>query len=176
MSDYENAVFISYAWGEETHEREAIVNQLDRSLRARGLTIIRDKRDLGYKGMIRDFMQRIGAGNCVIVVISDKYLRSKNCMFELVEIAANKDFADRIFPIVLPDAKIYEAVDRIAYLKHWEKKKEDLNAELRNLKDLSNIQGITDELNDYDRFRDEISNLMYIIKNMNTLSPGISAV
>ena len=31
-SDYEQAVFISYAWGEETHEREAIVNQLDQSL------------------------------------------------------------------------------------------------------------------------------------------------
>ena len=88
MSGYEKAVFISYAWGEDTHERETIVNQLDQSLQRRGVTIIRDKRDLGYKGMIRDFMKRIGEGYCVIVVISDKYLRSKNCMFELVEIAA----------------------------------------------------------------------------------------
>ncbi|MFN8398810.1 MAG: toll/interleukin-1 receptor domain-containing protein [Anaerolineales bacterium] len=173
MSDYENAVFISYAWGEETDEREAIVNQLDQSLQARGIKIVRDKRDLGYKGMIREFMQRIGTGNCVIVVISDKYLRSKNCMFELAEIAANKSFADRVFPIVLSDAKIYEAVDRIDYLKYWEKKKDDLNAEMRNLKDLSNIQGITDELDDYDRFRDEIAGLMNVIKNMNTLSPDI---
>ena len=156
MSDYENAVFISYAWGEETDKREAIVNQLDQSLQARGIKIVRDKRDLGYKGMIREFMQRIGTGNCVIVVISDKYLRSKNCMFELVEIAANKDFADRVFPIVLSDAKIYDAKDRIGYLKHWEQKKTELDAEMRGLKELTHTPGISEELNDYDRFRDEI--------------------
>ncbi|MFN8433765.1 MAG: tetratricopeptide repeat protein [Anaerolineales bacterium] len=173
MSDYENAVFISYAWGEETHEREAIVNQLDQSLQKRGIKIVRDKRDLGYKGMIREFMQRIGAGNCVVVVISDKYLRSKNCMFELVEIAANKDFANRVFPIVLSDAKIYEAVDRIDYLKHWEQKKADLDAKMRSLKELANIPGISEEMDDYDRFRDEIDRLTTVIKNMNTLSPDI---
>ncbi|CAG0969049.1 hypothetical protein ANAEL_01076 [Anaerolineales bacterium] len=173
MSGYEKAVFISYAWGEDTHEREAIVNQLDLSLQRRGVTIIRDKRDLGYKGMIRDFMKRIGEGYCVIVVISDKYLRSKNCMFELVEIAANKDFSDRIFPIVLADAKIYEATDRIDYLKYWEQKKTELNEKMRGLSDLAHITGISEELNDYDNFRDEIDRLTTVIKNMNTLSPDI---
>lgn len=123
--------------------------------------------------MIREFMQRIGAGHCVIVVISDKYLRSKNCMFELVEIAANKDFADRVFPIVLSDAKIYEAVDRIDYLKHWEQKKADLDTKMRSLKELTHTPGISEELNDYDRFRDEIDRLTTVIKNMNTLSPDI---
>src|ERR1700752_70864 len=98
MSDYEQAVFISYAWGGESEE---MVNKIDKSLKARGIKIVRDKRDLGYKGMIRKFMARIGQGNAVIVVISDKYLRSKNCMFELVEVAENKQFLDRVFPIVL---------------------------------------------------------------------------
>ena len=56
MSDYEQAVFISYAWGKDTNEREAIVNQLDHSLQKRGLKIIRDKRDLGYNGSIRKFL------------------------------------------------------------------------------------------------------------------------
>jgi internalin A len=80
MEEYEQAVFISYAWGGESEE---IVNQIDGALQQRGLKIIRDKRDLGYKGSISAFMERIGQGNCVIVVISDKYLRSPNCMFEL---------------------------------------------------------------------------------------------
>lgn len=53
MTDYEQAVFISYAWGEETQERESIVNQLGKSLQKRGVKITRDKSDLGYKGMIR---------------------------------------------------------------------------------------------------------------------------
>ncbi|MBL8061660.1 MAG: toll/interleukin-1 receptor domain-containing protein [Anaerolineales bacterium] len=173
MSEYEQAVFISYAWGEETNEREAIVNQLDHSLQKRGLKIIRDKRDLGYKGMIRQFMERIGEGDCIIVVLSDKYLRSKNCMYELVEIAKNKDFTSRVFPIVLPDAKIYDAKDRIEYKKYWKQKKEDLNREILSLGDLSNITGIAEELDDYDRFGDEFDKLTAIFKNMNTLSPDI---
>lgn len=87
-------------------ESEAIVNQIDTALQQRGLKIIRDKRDLGYKGSISAFMERIGQGNCVIVVISDKYLRSPNCMFELVEIAEGKQFHDRVFPIVLADTDL----------------------------------------------------------------------
>src|SRR5262245_11597115 len=173
MSDYERAVFISYAWGEETQEREAIVNQLDQSLQKRGLKIIRDKRDLGYKGMIRQFMERIGEGSSVIVVLSDKYLRSKNCMYELVEIAENKDFINRVFPIVLSDAKIYDAIDRINYKKYWKQKKEDLNKEILSLGDVSNITEIAEELDDYDRIRDEYDKLTTTLKNRNSLSPDI---
>lgn len=110
MPGYEQTVFISYAWG---GEREEIVDQIDRSLQERGLKILRDKRDLGYRGSIREFMERIGQGNCVIVVVSDKYLRSPNCMFELVEIAENKQSYDRIFPVVLADADIYDPVKRL---------------------------------------------------------------
>ena len=43
-------------------------------------------------------MQEIGRGRCIITVISDKYLKSPNCMYELVQIAENGQFYDRIFP------------------------------------------------------------------------------
>src|SRR5512145_333495 len=120
MAEYEQAVFISYAWKGESEE---IVNQIDRALHSRGIKIIRDKRDLGYKGLIHEFMERIGQGSCVIVVISDRYLRSPNCMYELVEIADGKQFHDRIFPVVLKDADIYDPVRRIEYVKYWEVKR-----------------------------------------------------
>lgn len=173
MAEYEQAVFISYAWGKEGDEWEKIVNELDQSLQKRGLKIIRDKRDLGYKGSIRRFMERIGEGDCVIVVISDKYLRSKNCMFELVEIAENKQFADRIFPIVLSNARIYDWRGNADYLDYWEKEKAELSERIRSMKDLSNLDGLTAELNDYDRFRDEISNLTRTISDMNCLNPDM---
>lgn len=170
MSDYEQAVFISYAWKGESEE---IVNQIDRALQERDIRIIRDKRDLGYKGSISEFMERIGRGSCVIVVISDKYLRSKNCMFELVEIAENKQFSDRIFPIVLSDARIYDPVDRLDYVEYWEGEKARLNQRIKNLSDVSNLQGINEELNNYDRFRDRISGLTSTLKDMNTLTPDM---
>ena len=170
MSDYENAVFISYAWGGES---EKIANQIDQALQARGIRIVRDKRDLGYKGMIRSFMERIGQGNAVVAVISDKYLRSKNCMYELVEIADNKEFLDRIFPIVLPDALIYDAGDRLDYVEYWQEQKNKLNKRYKKLQDFSNLQGIHEELDDYDRFRSRISELTSILKDMNTLTPDM---
>ena len=167
MSDYEQAVFISYAWG---GEREEVVNRVDQALQARGVKIVRDKRELGYKGSINAFMDRIGRGDCVILVISDKYLRSPNCMYELVEIAENKQFQDRVFPIVLPDADIYNPVRRIQYIKHWEEKRTELAEAIKTL-DPANLQGIREEMDLYDRIRDKVSGLTSILKDMNTLTP-----
>ena len=169
MQAYEQAVLISYAWG---GEREEIVNQIDEALQKRGIKIIRDKRDLGYKGSITGFMERIGQGNCVIVVISDKYLRSPNCMFELVELAENKQFHNRIFPVVLADADIYDPVKRIAYVKYWEIKRAELAEAMKTL-DPANLQGIRDDMDLYDRIRDRISGLASTLKDMNTLTPDM---
>jgi len=167
MGELEQAVFISYAWG---GEREEIVNQIDQALQVRGLKIVRDKRDLGYKGSIVEFMERIGKGNCVIIVISDKYLRSPNCMFELVEIAENKQFHDRVFPVVLADADIYDPVKRIGYIRHWEEKRAELAGAMKEL-DPANLQGIREDMDLYDRIRDKISGLASLLKDMNTLTP-----
>jgi hypothetical protein len=52
-------IYISYAWeGQNGYgkESEQIANQLDTTLQTQGITIIRDKRNLGYKGDIREFM------------------------------------------------------------------------------------------------------------------------
>lgn len=167
MADNNRQVYFSYAWGGES---ERIVNELDADLQAKGIQIIRDKRDLGFKGMIRDFMEQIGRGHAVIVVISDKYLKSPNCMFELVEISKNKDFHDRIFPIVLADADIYNPVNRIKYIKHWEDKLKELDEAMKTVSG-ANLQGLRAEIDSYDEIRDNISNLTYLLKDMNTLTP-----
>jgi hypothetical protein len=169
METYENAVFISYAWGEE---REQIVNEIDKSLQARGLKIVRDKRALEYKGSIKKFMERIGRGDCVIVVVSDKYLKSPNCMYELVEIAENKDFEKRIFPVVLADADIYKTTKQIDYIKYWEDQIRELKEKIATV-DQTHLEGPHEQLNLYDRIRDNISRLTVILSDMNTLTPDM---
>jgi hypothetical protein len=167
IPSYEQFVFISYAWGDE---REEIVDKIDKALQERGLKIIRDKRDLEYKGSIQKFMERIGRGDCVIVVVSDKYLRSPNCMFELVEIAENKEFRDRIFPVIWKDANIYDPLTRIVYIEHWEFARKKLARAMKKL-DPANLQGLREEMDLYDRIRDRISGLTSILKDMNALTP-----
>ncbi|MEH2307296.1 COR domain-containing protein, partial [Nostoc sp.] len=167
--EFEKEIFISYAWGGES---EQFVNQLDETLQAKGIKIIRDKRDLGYKGLIKAFMERIGRGKCAIAVISDKYLKSPNCMFELVQIAKNGEFYNRIFPIVLADAEIYKPVARLKYIKHWEEQIKELDEGMKGV-NLANLQGFREEIDQYTEIRNTIAELTNLLKDMNTLTPDI---
>jgi hypothetical protein len=134
-------IFFSYAWGdgsESGNNREKIVNDLYDSLKADGFNVIRDKNDLRYKGLISDLTSRIGRGKFIVVAISDKYLRSTYCMSELLEIyrRSNSDIDEmlnKIFPIVLDDAKIYTPEERVDYLSYWEDKKDELNRHLKEI-------------------------------------------
>jgi hypothetical protein len=162
-------IYISYNWQEDSNE---MANQLVQAFEARGIAIIRDKTHTTYKDSIKKFMQQIGQGKCVVAVISDSYLKSENCMFELVEIARNGDFYDRIFPIVLPDAKIHKDLDRIDYLEYWEQEKAKLQEKYKQI-DLVRTNSILETLNLYDEIRRNIDNLTNILKDMNTLTPDL---
>jgi len=91
--------FVSYAW---TPESNSFVDRLQQSLEQHGIHLRRDREEVRYKESIRDFMRRIGQGKCVVVVISDKYLKSENCMFEMIEIARSRDCANASFPSCSP--------------------------------------------------------------------------
>ena len=62
-------------------------------------------------------MRRIGRGDRVFVVLSDKYLRSPYCIFELFEVwrtsrAEDEEFLRRIRVYSLPDAQIRTTLDQ----------------------------------------------------------------
>ncbi|MFT6443048.1 MAG: hypothetical protein ACJASM_002606, partial [Salibacteraceae bacterium] len=162
------SIYISYAWDGDS---EKIVNQLDKELQAKGVTIIRDKRDLDYRGSIKNFMEDIGRGNKVIVVLSKKYLKSYNCMFELSQIYENKDFQRRIFPIVLEDSKIYDTVKRAKYIKFWDKKIKALDKVIKSLNRGVNVTELQKELNEYARIRATFDRMAFVLKDMNALNP-----
>ena len=173
-------IFFSYAWGDDTESgdnREAIVDKLYKSLIEDGYQVIRDKNDIQYKGLFSELTKRMGRGKFIVVAISDKYLKSANCMSELLEIyrKSNSDIhemSQKIFPIVLDDAKIHDPKDRVDYLKYWEGKKEDLNAKVKGL-GLEYIGAFTDELRIYNEITSIIPILSTLLKDINTLSPAL---
>ncbi|MEQ9357169.1 COR domain-containing protein [Coleofasciculus chthonoplastes] len=169
-ADFEKEIFISYAWRGES---EDFVNRLDEVFQSQGITIVRDKRDLGYKGLIKEFMQRIGKGKCVIVVISDGYLKSKNCMYELVQIANNGEFYNRIFPIVLSDANIYDPIDRADYIIHWQEQIDKLENKIKLITSSANLPSLRSSIDEYTEIRATIDGLTDTLQNMNTLTPDI---
>jgi hypothetical protein len=91
-------------------------------------------------------------------------------MYELLQIFKNQDFYERIFPVVLEEVKIARSTDRIELMKYWENEVAGLDKKVRELKELSNIQGVTDDINLYREIRDNIANLTQILKDINTLN------
>ncbi|MDB9412052.1 toll/interleukin-1 receptor domain-containing protein [Microcystis aeruginosa] len=155
---------MSYAWREDS---DKIADELQTAFQNVGITIIRDKTHLKYKDNIKKFMEWIGRGNCVLLVISDKYLRSPNCMFELIEIAKNGDFYDRIFAIVLPDATgIYDPTKILEYIVYWEQKENELDEAMRKVSSQANLQGIREKRDLYNQIRTEFARLIDEIQKM----------
>jgi hypothetical protein len=163
-----DAVFVSYAWkGESGH----IVDELEKAFSEHGIHILRDINEMEYKDSIKEFEQRIGRGKCVILVISDKYLRSEHCMFELMEIEENRELRKHIFPIVLGDANIYSPSGRLNYIHYWGEKVEKLNQEIKQLSILTNLGRMVAELEKVARIRANADLLIDQLSDMNALSP-----
>lgn len=169
-SQYEDAVFVSYAWGGES---ERTVDELELSFVKRGIRMVRDKKALDYKGSIEAFEQRIGKGQRIVLVISDKYLRSEHCMYELVKVNENSNLRERIFPIVLADARIYESFERLNYIKYWDEQIEKLNQAIKGVDVMTNLTGFMADLDKYARIRASFDHLTDLLSDMNALTPEL---
>ncbi|MBD2727395.1 leucine-rich repeat domain-containing protein [Nostoc sp. FACHB-892] len=163
-------VFISYTWRDQ--QSKPLVEKIEQAFQAKGIKIIRDTNAIGYKERFKEFMQRLSRGICVILVISDQYLKSENCMYELVEIAKDKDFYKRIFPIILADAKIFKSIERVKYIKYWEEEIEELNKAMKEVM-ADNLQGIREDIDQYREIRNMIATLTDLLRDMNTLTEDI---
>ncbi len=124
-------------------------------------------------------MRQIGREKAIVVVISEKYLHSPYCMFELLEIyrKSNSDleeFRQKIYPIVLEDAKIYESLERAEIIKFWRKESEDLEKVMQEM-ELSDVEALYDDFKVRDEIARNIGVLVKVISNMNTLKPKILA-
>jgi internalin A len=127
--------FVSYAWGDESPEgqqREALVDQLCKMAKKRGLVILRDKGVLRLGDSISKFMERLAGGDRVFVILNDKYLHSPYCMYELMEIwrkssAEAEKFLNRVRVYVIPGTKIFSLSDRAGYAVYWQQEYEKVH-------------------------------------------------
>jgi internalin A len=135
-------IFVSFAWGDDSSEsarqRTEIVDRLCQTLGQLGWHILRDSEVLRPGDLISGFMKRIGLADHVIVVLSDKYLRSPYCMTELHSIyqrsvGEKEDFLRRIIPLRLDDARFGTWRDRLVYTRHWRVEFEEMEQHFKDL-------------------------------------------
>ncbi|SDQ06156.1 Tetratricopeptide repeat-containing protein [Chryseobacterium soldanellicola] len=165
QSKVEKTIFISYSW-----QDFEVADKIENDLNCSGIKIVRDVK-LEYKDNIFDFMKRIKNEDYALLLISNSYLNSVNCMREVLEIITNQqEFSKKILPVILPNTKLFKAEDRIDLIKNWEKRIEDLNIKLKSLNNLSNTEEIIKTIGDYSKIRDSIDIFTQTITQLNCKS------
>ena len=112
--------------------------------------ISRDIRDVQYHESFKKFMQSIESHDYVIMLISDNYLKSRNCMFEVMEVVKDSQYKNKLIFIVLSDddivyykdetvhdigAKVYTPDGQTSYSVYWNNYQKDLQAQIEAIGD-----------------------------------------
>ena len=125
-------VYISYAWANEANpDLEADVNTLCELMERNGIYYKRDKENLcPYRWSIHKAEEEIGEGCAVIVVVSEKYIKSLHCMHEWHLIRENGRISQRVFPIVMPGADLTVKSKYKEYYNYFNERKRELVEQL----------------------------------------------
>lgn len=96
--------------------------------------ISRDVRDVAYKESFRKFMESIQEHEYVIMILSDRYMKSLNCMFEMLEVFKDSNYGKKLLFFVLSErdgkyyktqnadniaADIYSTEGQTKYILYW---------------------------------------------------------
>lgn len=132
-------MFVSYC------QRDSVyADNIDLYFKNKGITIHRDIRDISNWKSIREYMGTIRDKDYAVLVISDNYLKSFNCMYEVLEVMKEKDYENKIFPVVV-ETSIYSSAGRIPYIRYWQDKYKELQEEIAQI-DIVNAGNIIDDL------------------------------
>ncbi len=142
MNDPESKprVSVSYSWEEERNGSNAgAVAAFCSYLQQIGVDVVRDTDRLRHGECISQFMVGLGASDFLCVFLSDAYLRSPNCMYELL-VAWNRSKAEpdklrqRVKVWAMPgSASIASIANRLEYTKYWRSERDKVGASIEEL-------------------------------------------
>ncbi|MDP2746695.1 TIR domain-containing protein [Pseudomonas sp.] len=158
-------IFLSYSWSDME-----IADQIEKDLTALQLNITRDVRDLEYKSSISGFMESIREADFAVILISDGYLRSKNCMREVLHLLKDRDYENKILPVIVRGTSIYSVADRLAYTRHWLQEQEKIKylidalpptSIISELNELRSVESIASCINEFLAYISDRKNLTF---------------
>ena len=158
-------IFISYSWTNSN-----IADQIEKDLSYFPISFVRDIHDIEYKSSISNFMQEIRNCDFAVLLISEHYLKSRNCMIEILHILKEQNFDEKILPIIINSPSIYSSETRISYTKYWIEEENKLNnlisslpatAILKAIEKLKEIEEIVSKINDFLVHLSDIKNITF---------------
>src|SRR5690606_22332781 len=118
-----SSIFLSYCWANRDQ-----AEQIFKDLMQVGVPIKMDTHQLEYKDDLNSFMESIRDADYAILLISDDYLKSVNCMFEVSHLLKEKEYHQKILPVVCDGTSFFKPKERLKYIQFWEQ-------ELKSLED-----------------------------------------
>ena len=119
-------LFISYCWEDGTLYADDLENELSDKFDVR-----RDKSSLRCNDNIDSFMHKIADCDNVVIVLTQKYLKSKNCMKEVAYLSKQPEWNSKCVVLVIYN-DIYSLDTQEEILSYWEQKRNTLENELKN--------------------------------------------
>lgn len=157
-------VFISYC------QKDGIyAENIDLYFKEKDILLHRDIRDISTWKSIREYMQSIRDMDYAVLIITDNYLKSFNCMYEVLEVMKDRNFQDKIFPVVV-EKSIYNSTGRIKYITHWQDEFNKLKAEMNKIEDVINAGSIIDDLKRTQNITFNIDEFLGKVADMNNPS------
>lgn len=115
----EKRIFLSYCW-----EDTASANRLDSLFAKFQIRLTRDIRDLKYNTNIHGFMDSLKTHDKLIVLVSDSYLRSLNCLYEASQVLTMRE---KVVLILKKETHLFRVEEKAALIKFWETKLQDVS-------------------------------------------------
>lgn len=169
MSDEKHTeIFLSYCWADEKIADEVY----DNLVRYSQINLHRDKLDIGYWGSIKEYMQSITQMDYTILLISEAYLKSSNCMYEVLEVMRDRRYRDKIFPAVIYPG-IYDPLIRVNFIKYWQNEFSKLEEATREI-ERKNLGSLTKDLRRLENIAANVGEFLEIVSDMN--NPQINEI
>ena len=137
-------VFISYKWGKDDNGNDDFADKVEKALSGKA-KVIRDKNSIPAWGSISNFMKSIRQQDFAVLIISNAYLKSTACLYEVVQLMKDEGWAEKTMNVVFDNAGIYDSIKRAEYVQHWEQRRREQERQLDGLP-TDSISEITEEL------------------------------
>jgi|GEM_PF-638969 hypothetical protein len=161
MKEKKAEVFLSYCWADEKIADEVY----DKLIKYKQIKLHRDKLEIKQWGSIKEYMQSITNMDYVILLISEAYLKSKNCMYEVLEVMRDRKYKDKIFPAVVYTG-IYDPLIRANFVKYWQDEFLKLK-KVTNEIDIQNLGPLTEDLKQWQNIASNIAEFLKIVSDIN---------
>lgn len=154
-------IFLSYCWSDD----QVASDIFDKLSMNKEIVLHRDKIDIGPWKSIKEYMQSINQMDYVILLISDAYLRSPNCMYEVLEVMRDRKYKERIFPVIIYPG-IYKPQVKAQYVLHWQKQFRELDDTLSNV-NRTNLGRLGDNLRQYQEIASHVADFLDYVSDLN---------